>query len=56
MAMFNEYAWAVAGTLHELSGIGNARVEPAVMVGGPKAPVNPLPTVRVSAILQGVTG
>jgi hypothetical protein len=55
--IFNEYAWAVEGTLQPLAGIGKLRVAPAAMDGGPKAPLSPLPpTTRVSAIRQGVSG
>ena len=42
--------------MQPLAGIGKLRVEPAVIDGGPKAPVSPLPpTERVSAIRQGVS-
>ena len=55
--MFSEKACAEAGTPQELMGIGKSRVEPALIVGGPKAPVRPLPpTARVSATRQGVKG
>jgi hypothetical protein len=52
---FNEYAAAVAGIPHELEGKGKERCVPAVIDGGPNAPVNPA-AARVSATRHGVTG
>ena len=53
-AKLSEYAAAVDGIAQELEGMGNARVAPPAMNGGPNAPENPA-ALRVSATRQGVT-
>src|SRR5215831_15845321 len=52
--MFNEYAPALDGTLHEEVGIGTWRDTPPASDGGPNAPVKPKP-LRVSITRQGVS-
>src|SRR5216683_2450490 len=54
---FIEYALALAGMLHRPWGMGNDRVSPAAMVGGPKTPVGCEPgwPARVSTTRHGAT-